>query len=263
MDKEFMEALQDRPVTKRKNFHLHRRIFLLVFAIAIMLEGLLFVDSYLQHYYADLKDSFKIIFTVEKTLSNDDLSKIGESLNQKKDISSVKLFSPADGLEVVRAQNPQLAENMLLMGKNHMPAYFEVHVIPSLYASIEPFVDNVLAEQKLLSAHYSVEHASLASYVGLSAKLLRLVLVFSAIILLLFMFFVEAYPVAEERSYALGGVVSGILACVCAGLFYVILLYPSGVLSGTITLFTTWGRQVLIVVLGGLLGWTLSKWQRF
>ncbi|MBP3514570.1 MAG: hypothetical protein J6J74_08860, partial [Elusimicrobiaceae bacterium] len=59
------------------------------------------------------------------------------------------------------------------------------------------------------------------------------------------------------------GALSGVLAGVCSGAFFAVMLYPTGFLSEAARLFTTPERQILVLVFCGLLGWTLSKWQKF
>ncbi len=263
-----MEEFFEEKPGKQKNqvkhiFHLHRRLFLLVLAVAVLGQSVLFVSTRLNRYYKELENSFKIIFTVNTKSTNDALNQIGESLNQKTDITGVRLFSPQDGLEAVRKQNPQLAESLLLMGKDKMPAYFEVKVNFRALNNIRPFVDNLSSEYPLLSARYNVEHADMIFYVGLCAKLLRLSVSFSLLLFLAFMFLVEAYPSREKRSHYVGGAVSGILAALCACLFFAGLVYPTGFLAEAFAQFTNPFLQILLIAFCGLFGWTLSKWQKF
>lgn len=244
-------------------FRLHRKLFLLVFAIAILGQSLLFVDLRLQNYYEDLRNSFKVILTVNNTVDNQELGKMGDSLNQKTDIESVRLYSPQDGLEKVRIQNPQLVDSLLLMGKNKMPAYFELKLVPQAIANVGPFVENLTAEYGILTPHYNQEHAAYVFYTGVCAKILRIALVCALGALLLFMFLIEASYSTRPLAHSWGGAVSGILAAIAAGILFVVLIYPTGFLAQTIWQFTTPGREVLLVVFCALLGWTLSKWQKF
>ncbi len=244
-------------------FRLHRRLFLLVFAVAVLWQTLLFLDMRLDSYYRELAASFKVIFVVNGQPSNAALEQMGETLNQKEDVASVRLFSPADGLEAVRRQNPQLAESLLLMGKNKMPAYFELKLTPQAVNNIGPLVDNLASEYASLSPRYNADHARLVFYTGLCAKLLRLALLFAGLLFFAFMFFVEAYPAGGLRAHHIGGGVSGVLAGICSCAFFAALLYPTGFLSEAARVFTTPERQLLLLAFCGLFGWTLSKWQKF
>ena len=252
-----------QPTAPKQVFRLHRRLFLLVFAVAMLWQGLLLVDTRLGQYHQALADSFKVLLTVDGKTDNAVLIQMGETLNQKADVASVKLYSSQDALEVVRQQNPQLAQSLLLMGRNKMPAYFELRLVPQAVRNAPSLLANLAAEYKGLTPHYNAQHAQLVFMTGLCVKLLRMSMLFAALLFLAFMFFVEAYPTKKSRSHLLSAMFSGVLAGVCAGLFFAVLIYPTGFLSETIQLFTTPARQVLLLVFCGLFGWTLSKWQRF
>ena len=162
---EFLEEPKTVKVPKHL-FHLHRRLFLLVFAVAVLLQTAVFVNMRLDTYYQALNRSFKMILTVNGTPDNAKLAETGDSLNQKEDITDVKLFSPQDALAEVRRQNPQLADAMLLMGKNKMPAYYELRLSYKAINNIRPFADNLSAEYPFLTPHYNLQHAQLLFYVG-------------------------------------------------------------------------------------------------
>ena len=261
---DIFETKKDNTAQPPKHiFHLHRKLFLLVFAIAILGQSLLFVDLRLQNYYEELQKSFKVILTVNNTIDNNELGKIGDSLNQKTDIVSVRLYSPQDGLEKVRTQNPQLVDSLLLMGKNKMPAYFELKLAPQAIANVGPFVENLTAEYGFLIPHYNQEHAAYVFYAGICAKILRIALVCALGVFLLFMFLIEASYSARPLAHSWGGAVSGILAGVGAGVLLAALIYPTGFLAQAVWQFTTPAREILLLVFCALLGWTLSKWQKF
>lgn len=259
---EFLEEPKTVKVPKHL-FHLHRRLFLLVFAVAVLLQTAVFVNMRLDTYYQSLNRSFKMILTVNGTPDNAKLAETGDSLNQKEDITDVQLFSPQDALAEVRRQNPQLADAMLLMGKNKMPAYYELRLSYKAINNIRPFADNLSAEYPFLTPHYNSQHAQLLFYVGLCAKLLNLAVVFALLLFLAFMFLVEAYPSAGPRAHFLGGAVSGVLAGLASCLFFAVLVYPTGFLYEAASQFTSVGRQLLLFAFCGLFGWTLSKWQKF
>lgn len=260
----FSSEMQTKKATAPKHiFRLYRRLFLLVFAIAVLWQGLLLVDTRLGQYHQALSDSFKVILTLDGQISNDDLAQMGETLNQKADIASVKLFSAQDGLEVVRRQNPQLAQSLLLMGRNKMPAYFEIRLADTALRNVESLLANLMAEYQGVTPHYNAEHAQLVFTVGLCKKLLRVSLWFAGLLFLAFMFLVEAHPVEKKKSHAGAAVLSGVLAGLGAALFFALLVYPTGFLSAVVREFTTPERELLLLVFCGLLGWTLSKWQKF
>ena len=247
--------------TPKQVGHLHRKLFVLVFCVALLAQGWLLVEKGLSSYYHQLADSFKVILTVDGPAEPAQLEEWGQTLNQKEDITSVRLLSPEDALAVVRHKNPQLVESLLQLGQNKMPAYFELTFADAAIANIGPLVDNLGSEYEDLTPHYDMAHAQLMFRAELYAKLLRGLGALILLGFLIFMFLVEAAPFPQQGAW--GGVISGVLAGVLSGGLLVGALYPVGLLTDMLPYFTTWPRQILLVVFCGLLGWTLSKWQKF
>lgn len=241
--------------------HLHRKLFLLVFAVALLAQGMLLIEKGLNGYYRQLASSFKVILTVEGPAQPAELEEWGQTLNQKEDITSVRLLSPEDALTVVRHKNPQLVESLLQLGKNKMPTYFEVTFTDASMANIEALVDNLDSEYEALTPHYDAVHARMLFRVGLYAKFIRGLVALSVLGFLAFMFLIEAAPYTQQQ--ALSGLISGLIAGVLSGVLVAAVMYPAGILDDLFAYFTTWPRQGLLVVFCGLLGWVLSKWQRF
>ncbi len=258
---ELFETEDKKPQQPKQIGHLHRKLFLLVFALALLAQGWLLGGKGLSGYYQALLDDFKVILTVEEPAKNAQLEEWGQTLNQKQDILSVQLFSPEDALAVVRQKNPQLAESLLQIGKNQMPAYFELKLSPAAISNIGPFIDNLGAEYSSLVPHYHASQARFISYTGYLVTGMRVIGGLALLALLAFMFLVEAAP--YTTTYAGSGALSGILAAVAAAGCVAAVLYPLGLLYDAVLYFTTWGQQLLYVVLCGLLGWALAKWQRF
>lgn len=256
---------EEKPSTRssKQVFRLYRKLFLLVFGIALLWQSFIFVDMHLNTYYTSLKDSFKVILTVPSTVDTERLAQLGESLNQQADIQAVQLYSPEDALEVVKRQNSQLVDSFLLMGKNKMPTYFEITLTPQAINNVRPFVDNLVTQHKEFVPHYNASHAQLIFYTGICAKMLRVVLVLTLLVFLTFMFLVEATPQTGEGGHSLGGALSGMLAAVLACGLFAVLVYPTGLLARAVAQFTSLGRELLLVAFCGILGWTLSKWQKF
>ncbi len=261
MDELFEETKPKQRTRSKQVGHLYRKLFLLVFSIALITQALLFVDKGLEDYYNTLKESFKVILTVDAPAESTVLEQWGETLNQKQDITSVRLLSPEDALAVVQRKNPQLVDSLLLMGKNQMPAYFEITLSIPAINNIRPFVDNLNAEYEDLTPHYNEQHAQMLFYVGFASKLVRILGALALLGFIAFMFLVEAFP--YEQGHALGGLLSGIFAGILSAGVLAALIYPVGHLADVFVYFTTWHRQVLLLAFSGLMGWTFSKWQKF
>ena len=260
MDDNFELEMKQTRMSKQVG-HLHRKLFLFVFSVALLAQGWMMVEKGLSGYYCQLTDSFKVILTVDGPAEPAQLEEWGQALNQKEEITSTRLLSPEDALAVVRHKNPQLVESLLQLGKNKMPAYFELTFDDDAITRVEPFIDNLASEYESLTPHYDTLHARLIARVGLYAKLLRGLGALALLGFLTFMFLVEASPYTQQHAF--GGLLSGLLAGVLSGGVLLMLVYPVGLLTDMLAHFTTWPRQVLLVVFCGLLGWVLSKWQRF
>ncbi len=260
MDKLF-ENEEPKPKPTRHVGHLHRKLFLLVFAIGLLAQGWLLGHTGLRNYYQGLLGDFKVILTVESPAQQDQLASWKTLLSQQQEVLSVQLFSPEDALQRIRQKNPQLVESLLQIGKNQMPAYFELTLSPAGISNIRPLADQLRTMLPALALHYHPVQARLISYVGALLVSMRVIGGLIVLALLAFMFLVEAapYPSSHPFSGAISGILAALLAALCVGG----VLYPWGLFYEAVHQFTALAEQLLWVVCSGLLGWTLAKWQRF
>lgn len=247
---------------KKKNaVYFYRKICLLVFAMAMLWQGILLVDNYAKQYYAQLQGSFKMILTLPANTTDEELNKLGEKLRARVGVAAVGVFNSSAALAAVRRQNPQLVDTMLLLGTHKMPAYLEVYPNAKAVAGLQSFTDNLAVQFPQADVHYNAEHARLTANAGLFCKLLRLVEMVALLALLVFMFLVEAAPC--RAAHAGAGVFSGVVAAAGACIVGAGVLYLSGHLPEIWNHLFSAKQQVMALVMGGLLGWTLAKWQRF
>lgn len=258
------DFLQDKP---RKNhsgvlFRGHRRLFVLVFAVAVLWQCVSFLQMQLSAYYRTLRDDFKVVLAVTQSTDNAALAVLGDSLSSKEDILAVKLFSPQDALNALKSQNPRLAGELVALGREPMPAYFELKLSERALNNARSFVSNLSAEYPQLSVHYSAEQAQWAFYAGLCLRTVDMGALIALGLFVLFMFMVEAQP-SRGASHLGGAVVVALLAGALSLGVFVLMTWPTGYLEPALRAFTSLERQVGIGVFCGLFGWTLSKWQKF
>ncbi len=258
---ELFETEEPKPKTAKQVWRLHRKLFLLVFATALLAQGWLLGHKGLSEYHRALLNDFKVLLTVDSPVDDAQLAQWQETLSQQPQIRSVRLFSPQEALQTVRQQNPQLAENLLRIGKNQMPAYFEITLSPVAISNIGPLTGQWRTVYPSLSARYHSMQARQICYTGALLACMRVLGGIILLALLAFMFLIEAAPYAGSGtlSGAVSGVLAGVLAVLCVGG----VLYPWGLFYEVVTQLVAWGQQILLVVFSGLLGWTLAKWQRF
>ncbi len=259
------DFLQDKP--KKSGactvmFRGYRRLFALVFAVAVLWQCVSFLQLQLSKYHHALADDFKLVLAVTQDVDNASLAGLGDSLSNKEDILAVKLFSPQDALAALKAKNERLTQAVVALGYEHMPAYFEVKLSDRAINNIRPFAQNLQSEYPQLTLKYSLQQAELAFYSGLCLRTLNLASVFALVLFFAFMFMVEAYPV-RGKAHVGGAVVSALLAGVLSLALFMLLVYPTGLLMPALQYFTSVERQLGILVFCGLLGWTLGKWQKF
>lgn len=259
------DFLQEKPKKSKASavvFRGYRRLFTLVFAVAVLWQAVSFLQMQLDNYHRALSDGFKLVLAVDGPQDNAALAALGESLSAKEDVLAVKLYSPQDGLEALKAKNARLTRALVALGREQMPAYFELKLSDRAINNIRPFAQNLAAEYPQLSLNYSPEQADMAFYSGLCLRTVNLAAAFALALFFAFMFMVEAYPV-RGKAHVAGGVVSAVLAGVLSFGFFALLTYPTGFLVEAIRHFTTVERQLSLLVFCALFGWTLGKWQKF
>lgn len=259
------DFLQEKPKKSKTSsvvFRGYRRLFVLVFAVAVLWQSVSFLQLQLSKYHHALADDFKLVLAVTQETDNASLAALGDSLSSKEDVLAVKLFSPQDALAALKIKNERLTQAVVALGYEQMPAYFELKLSNRAINNIRPFAQNLQSEYPQLSLKYSPRQAELAFYSGLCLRTLNLALVFGLVLFFAFMFMVEAYPV-RGKAHVGAGVLSALLAGVLSLLFFMLLAYPTGFLMSALQHFTSVERQLGILVFCGLFGWTLSKWQKF
>ena len=242
-------------------FRIYRKIFLLIFAAAVLVQGVLLADNYAGRYYDTLKNSFKVLLPLQEELSESALKDLAAQLRRQEGIAAVEEFSSRDALGMVRRQNPQLADTLLLLGTHKMPAYLEVRLSDSALANITTFTESLAVQYPQVQVRFNQEHARLTANTSMFRNVFTLLQAVALFALLLFMFLVEASPVRAGNAWA--GVCSGLLAGVGACALMALLLYPTGLLPDIWRTLVSYKQQVVVLVFSGLLGWTFSKWQRF
>ena len=259
------DFLQDKPKRKTNasaRRTSYRRLFVLILAVAVLWQAALFVQGQVSKYHQALAQEVRLLLAVTEPTANEQLAAWGESLSAKKDIVSVKLFSPQDGLLALQARNPRLATAVVALGREQMPAYFEVRVQEHTLPNIELFTQNLAAEYPKLTVRYSPEQARMAYYSGVCVHILRLAMILAAVLFFVFMFLVEAYPV-RGQTHTAAAVGYGALAGLVSLGIVALLIYPTGLLLPSLQQFTSPLQQAGVCVGCMLLGWTLSKWQKF
>ena len=238
------------------------KVFFLVLAGALLWQAVLFTQQYARRYHDELKNSFQVLLALPARVSEKELGELAGALGKTEGVVSADVFSAQDALDALQRRNPQLAENIRLLGTPYrLPAYIALRLDDKAVANITAFTGNLAVAYPQLDVHYDARHARMAANAGLFCQILRVGELAVLLALLVFMFLVEAAP--AEGGRALRGVCSGLLAGLCACGAAAGVLYTAGYLPEMWGGKMVWPEQALLLVLCGLLGWTFSKWQKF
>ena len=238
------------------------RLFFLITAVLLLGQVLSFLQLQISRYHQELTNDFKVVLTVISPLKEAGLRTLEEKLRAEHGVQQVRLFSSQDGLKMLQRKNPRLTQAVVALGREVMPVYFELRLQPGAINNIRPFMQHLSAQYPQLSAKYVPQQADMILYGGLCLRILYISAALALALLLVFMFLVEAHPIYVSFNAA-ASAAAGIGAALLALGLFAAAVYPTGLLTDSLHEFTTWGRQALGLCLGGLLGWTLGKWQRF
>lgn len=272
---EFEGPVQSAPAQKNKKqsalarelttpvFKGHRRVFLLCFAFALLLQGLVFMYLQSSKVRDLLSADFKILLSLPAKTSSERVEEIGTFLSGSYEALEVRFISSEDGLALVRGQNPQMAKDFVLLGRSPMPEHFEItlrdYAMPNLANWLQLNIKNNFPEVKI---HYKPAAARAIAYSYAVVKFLNVLLALSAAVFFAFVFFVEAFyvcqPAERLRGLAAGGAAwAGSFAAVW------IMLFPLKTLAGEFWTLTTAPVQCACAACVLIFGWTLAKWKKF
>lgn len=259
------DFLQDKPAHTKATavlFHGYRRVFLLVLGIALLWQAVSFLQLQLSRYHQELAQDFKIVMTAMVPLDNAALTGITESVEALPEVTSIKLFSAQDGLAVIQQRNPRLAQDLVLLGREQMPVYFEVAVNQKALLNVQVLAQQLATQYPQLSVKYVKRQAEMVFYSGICLRAINTLAVLALVVFFIFMLLVEAHPL-PGNSHVFSVALSGILAGLLSLAVLAVLLYPAGFLDENLFRFTSVERQAGLWAFCGLLGWTLGKWKRF
>jgi cell division protein FtsX len=238
------------------------RLFVFITALMLLGQLLSFLQIQINRYNQQLTADFKVILTVLSPLGTEELNDLGKEMKALPEVKQVKFFSTQDGLKALQAKNPRLTQAVVTLGREMMPTYFELRLYHTGIGNIRSFIQRLSAQYPQLSAKYVAEQADMILYTDLCLRVLHLSAALVFVLLLVFMFLVEASPLSGGFNGLRSSAVGVLGALVALGLFAAI-TWPMGLLTDDLSSFTTWNRQIFAVLLGGLLGRILGKWQRF
>jgi len=243
-------------------FRGYRRVFFLVFAIAMLMQAAVFMQNRIQNALKLINDDFKIVLVLNNA-SDAQAKEFQSNVSNISGVSSIDIIEPNSVLASLNdAGNSMSAQ---AVNADFLPAFFEVKVSQDVLLNPKVWVqDNINALGQDAGAYYKEDQAKLAVYINAINKFALIALLTAAFSLLAFGFFVEAYytkisPLNER----FGGLFSALSAYVVSAGVAFALAYPLNAINPDFKYCLLNWHQLAVALLCLSAGWTLAKWKKF
>ncbi|MBR4507921.1 MAG: hypothetical protein IKP23_00375 [Elusimicrobiaceae bacterium] len=237
----------------------HRRVFLILFAIALLGQIYLFARQNATFALNAVQKDFKIVLSYNAP--EEKQKSLQEVLKHLNGVVNYKQLSSQDIFDIF--SKGAKGQSDYVLNPAFMPALYEVEVNEQVLLDTENWLkNNIYNFDSALEVYYKTQQNKLALSLRAFIKYIDILALLIILALISFGFFVEAYYTqiftAKER-------LCGILCGLAVGL---ITLLVSKLLLTYLSLslpFTTndHKEQIIFIILVMVLGGTMSKWKRF
>lgn len=245
----------------------YRTVFLLSLCTGLLAEALAFMQVQAANVAAMLEKDFRVIVVLSPNADDQTTEKLKTYLPALKGVKSAVYINREESLRRFKMMEPEVAKSVVLFGSNPVPDFFELEMRSSVLSDIGGWVDaNLNSVDGIDDVVYKPEQAVSVMHARFYQGFLRLILNLAALLLVAFGFFVELIavrrqPVGPKLRRASGWMFSGVCGMLCAmGLCWA-LVYPLKHLNPLWWSFPAWQSNLVILVSGALIGWTLFRWQ--
>lgn len=247
----------------RTSFTGQSRIMFILLALALLLQGALFLRSQAYDAFEALLSDFKIAVVLNNA-SSEETEEFTKKLNSLPGVEDVRYLNAKEALAMPGASSEQNGFEVFLPKEDFLPAFFELRADKSVMMNPGAWVnDNFSKMPQDAQAYYKDSQASAAVYLDGVIKYVNIISGLSAFFFLAFCFFVEAYYTRiTSLSARFGGLACGFLSYALALTVGFILLSPLKLAGEKPFAFDLW-PQAACLLLCLMLGWTLAKWKKF
>ena len=239
------------------------RVFLITLLFALLLQAFGFIYMQARAVNDLLRADFKIVLALKGGVSAARVNEIGTALAAGPDVAGLRFVSSEDGFEIIKEQNPKLAENFIFLGRKPMTEYFELTVSDVALADVDAWIkENIEAQIPDVKPYYKAEAAHAAAYSYRLIKFMHAAAALTCAALFAFIFFVEGHGYKPRRPRWPAALAAMAAYGVSLGIFYA-LLTPLREMSGGFFIFTVLELQLVTAFLTLSLGWVCAKWKRF
>ncbi len=242
----------------------YRIIFLVVFAISLLAEVLLFLFSQVKSINLMLKDDFRIVFVKsEKTKLSTDAIII--NLAKLEGVKEVVYIDRKERLKELTEADSDFSEIITLLGRNPIPDTFEIILDEALLGDLESWIADAWKTEgisdikyKPLEAYAILHTLFYSHFIFISFIIVALSLIIMAIMVLMYKF--TPHKTIENLRRDIKWFFAGALgSCIAVFTSYAI-VYPIKYLSP----IWSWPSplwHILIIFLGGFMAWTIHQWK--
>ncbi|MFA6582745.1 MAG: permease-like cell division protein FtsX [Elusimicrobiaceae bacterium] len=246
----------------------YRIVFLLAMCVCLLGETVLFFSGQVKLISAVLRDDFKIILTVDESFPETGIKELEDKLYAVQGVTYAKYVSKNESFETVRSEDPELARTILTFGQNPLPRMITIKASDNALSNAGSWLKTNIVDkmQGISGVSYNPEQIYAILQADFYDGLLSLVLALAAIAILLLAFFVELsaakhIPFLHKPRQSLGWMFSGFLGASAAWAVMLALVYPMKHLSPMWWSFPVLWRQMLVLLCGAILGWSMFRWK--
>ncbi|MDD6173428.1 MAG: permease-like cell division protein FtsX [Elusimicrobiaceae bacterium] len=245
------------------SFTAQSRIIFFLLALALLVQGALFLRLQAYEAFDVLLSDFKIAVVLNNA-SSAETESFTKKLNSLPGVTEVRYLNAKEALAMPGASSEQNGFEVFLPKEDFLPAFFELRVNKSVMMNPQPWVaENFSKMPQDAQAYYKESQAASAIYLDGVIKFINIILGLSVFFFLAFCFLVEAYYTRiTALPSRLGGLLCGFLSYALALGAGFILISPLKLAAVKAFKFDLW-PQAACLLLCLMLGWTLSKWKKF
>lgn len=239
-------------------FDANRRVFFILLAFALLLQGALFLQDRARRAFGALSDDFVLALT----LTSGQEARSEEFLSALRALEGVQSASRVYPLKNVGSFD---VRGLTSAFESYLPSFYEVKVKPSVLLNVKGWTEAYINTLPFsASSYFKEEQAQTAVYLDGVIRLTNILFCAAALALLVFGFFVEAYPAKPTLLKArFAGVVCALFAYGFAAGLLLVLASPLN-LAGDKFVFNLWSyAQGCALLICLLTGWVLAKWKKF
>lgn len=243
-------------------FRGYRRVFFLVFALAMFMQAGIFMQSRIETALKLINEDFKIVLAFNTT-DRKQAQEFQTNVSNVEGVESIDIIEPNNVLAALNDSGNSMSAQAV--NADFLPAFFEVKVNKDVLLNPKVWVqDNISALNQDVSTYYKEDQAKLAVYINAINKFAIIALLAGAFSLLVFGFFVEAfYTKIMPLNERFGGVFSALLAYVLSAGAAFALAYPLNSMNPDFRYCLLTWQQAALGLLCLSAGWTLAKWKKF